>query len=175
MFYVGVDPGVSGGIGVLQPSQKNFSRCYKMPETETDILNLFQKLKAESNGEIKALIEKVHATPIQGVKSAFMFGGSYYGLRMAMLATGISFEEVQPSKWQLLLGCRTKGDKNVSKNRAQELFPELKITHAVADALLIAEYLKRSEQGTLYQEMKATVIKTFTERSKISIVEVFDL
>ena len=37
----------------------------------------------------------------------------------------------------------SKGDKNVTKSRAQELFPELKITHAIADALLIAEYGRR--------------------------------
>jgi hypothetical protein len=36
--------------------------------------------------------------------------------------------------------CLTKGDKNVSKAAAQRLWPKLKITHANADALLIAEY-----------------------------------
>jgi hypothetical protein len=39
----------------------------------------------------------------------------------------------------------TKGDKNVSKRRAQELFPQLKVTHATADALLIAEYGRRQK------------------------------
>jgi hypothetical protein len=43
--------------------------------------------------------------------------------------------------------CLTGGDKNISKRRAQELFPSLKITHAVADALLIAEYGRRLERG----------------------------
>ncbi len=38
----------------------------------------------------------------------------------------------------------TKGDKNVSKRRAQELFPALKVTHAIADALLIAEFARRA-------------------------------
>jgi hypothetical protein len=42
------------------------------------------------------------------------------------------------------MGCLTGGDKNVSKNRALELFPEVdevkKITHATADALLIGKY-----------------------------------
>jgi len=31
----------------------------------------------------------------------------------------------------------------VSKRKAQELFPAIKITHAIADALLIAEYGRR--------------------------------
>ena len=46
-------------------------------------------------------------------------------------------------RWQKYLGCLTKGDKNVSKAKAQELFPDLKITHAIADSLLIAEYGRR--------------------------------
>jgi hypothetical protein len=41
------------------------------------------------------------------------------------------------------MSCLTKGDKNVTKSRAQELFPEVKVTHAIADALLIAEYGRR--------------------------------
>jgi hypothetical protein len=40
----------------------------------------------------------------------------------------------------------SKGDKNVTKRKAQELFPSLKITHATADALLIAEYLRRKNE-----------------------------
>ena len=45
-----------------------------------------------------------------------------------------------PQVWQKALGCMTGGDKNVTKRRAQELFPGHKITHATADALLIAHY-----------------------------------
>ena len=52
--------------------------------------------------------------------------------------SGIPFEERVPAVWQQIMGCRTKGDKNVSKARAQQLFPQLNVTHAVADALLIA-------------------------------------
>jgi hypothetical protein len=38
------------------------------------------------------------------------------------------------------MGCLTKGDKNVSKRKAQELFPSTKVTHAIADSMLIAAY-----------------------------------
>ncbi len=41
------------------------------------------------------------------------------------------------------LDCMTGGDKNVTKRKAQELFPEIKVTHAIADALLIGEYARR--------------------------------
>jgi hypothetical protein len=59
---------------------------------------------------------------------------------MALTAAQIPFERVRPAAWQKALGCLTGGDKNVSKRRAQELFPQLKVTHATADALLIAYY-----------------------------------
>jgi Holliday junction resolvasome RuvABC endonuclease subunit len=75
-----------------------------------------------------------------GVKSAFTFGNGFGHLEMALTAAGIPFERVSPQRWQKALGCLTKGDKNVSKRRAQELFPSMKITHATADALLIAYY-----------------------------------
>jgi len=59
---------------------------------------------------------------------------------MALTAAGIPFERVRPQVWQKELSCLTGGDKNVSKRRAQELFPHLKVIHATADALLIAHY-----------------------------------
>jgi hypothetical protein len=93
----------------------------------------------------KAYIELVHSSPQMGVKSAFTFGNGFGHLEMALTAAGIPFERVRPQVWQKALGCLTKGDKNVSKRRAQELFPQLKVTHATADALLIAEYGRRQK------------------------------
>jgi hypothetical protein len=59
------------------------------------------------------------------------------------MAAGIPYDLVLPVKWQTAMSCRTKGDKNVSKARAQQLFPDVKVTHAIADALLIAEFCRR--------------------------------
>jgi crossover junction endodeoxyribonuclease RuvC len=78
--------------------------------------------------------------PKQGVSSTFKFGQGYGGLEMALTGWEIPFERVTPQRWQKEMGCLTKGDKNVSKRRAQELFPHLKVTHKLADSLLIAEY-----------------------------------
>jgi len=50
--------------------------------------------------------------------------------------------------WQKALGCMTKGDKNITKRLASELFPAIKCTHTVSDALLIAEYGRRINQKT---------------------------
>jgi hypothetical protein len=62
---------------------------------------------------------------------------------MALTAAGIPFERVRPQVWQKAMSCMTGGDKNVSKRKAQELFPAIKCTHATSDALLIAEFGRR--------------------------------
>lgn len=116
--------------------------CYeacKMPETERDILDWFRKHGCLST----AMLEKVHAMPKQGVSSTFKFGVGYGGLRMALTAMAIPFDEVTPQRWQKEMGCLTGGDKNISKRKAEDLFPNIRITHAIADALLIAEYARR--------------------------------
>jgi hypothetical protein len=65
-------------------------------------------------------------------------------LQAVLTALRVPYERVRPQAWQKAMGCLTKGDKNVSKRRAQELFPSLKVTHATADALLIAEFNRRT-------------------------------
>jgi crossover junction endodeoxyribonuclease RuvC len=132
--YMGIDPGASGGIATVG----SMIQAFPMPKTERDLWQLINNLSKQ--GVDFAYIEKVHAMPKQGVTSMFSFGQNYGMLRGMMIATGIPFDEVTPQKWQKRLECLTKGDKNVSKAKAQQLFPNLKVTHATADALLIAQY-----------------------------------
>jgi len=67
----------------------------------------------------------------------------YGTLKGILTALHIPFELIRPVDWQRALGCMTKGDKNISKTKAQQLFPDIKVTHAKADALLIAEHCRR--------------------------------
>jgi hypothetical protein len=150
MVFIGIDPGVSGGIAALD-SDGSVISCIKMPETPQDIWIALTEMSKQYEG--RACIEKVSATPQMGVSSAFAFGRGYGQLLMALAAAAIPFDYVLPSKWQSALGCSTGGgrmgqrvaDKNRTKRRAQELFPQIKMTHALADALLIAEYGRRLE------------------------------
>ncbi len=135
--YIGCDPGKSGGIAIVTP---NGAHAYPMPETERDLWDLLLELR-NNDWETEAVVEKVHAMPGQGVTSMFTFGQGYGALRMALIGAGIPFHDVTPQRWQKDMGCLTKGDKNVSKTKAQQLFPQLKITHKVADALLMAKWL----------------------------------
>lgn len=151
MTIIGIDPGKSGGIAWLGD---NGPCVEKMPDTLADLWEIMENILLSHSvrggslvvpGGIKAFIEVVHSSPQMGVKSAFTFGNGFGHLEMALTAAGIPFERVRPQQWQKTMGCLTKGDKNVSKRKAQELFPSLKITHATADAILIAEYGRRTQ------------------------------
>ena len=145
-WYLGIDPGQSGGIALVS-SDKN-AWAVKMPDTEANIWDVICEYCDRAS---MALIEKVHSMPKQGVASSFKFGGGYGGLRMAMVAAGIPFDEVTPQKWQKALGIVARNTKTESKSdhkkkmlaKAQQLFPGIKVTLATADALLIAEYCRR--------------------------------
>jgi crossover junction endodeoxyribonuclease RuvC len=135
MTTIGIDPGKSGGIAWIQDGK---ACVEKMPDTLQDLWELLRDIAAE--GRCKAYLEQIHSSPQMGVVSSFTFGNGFGHLEMALTAAGIPFERVRPQVWQKAMGCMTKGDKNVSKRKAQELFPNIKVNHAIADALLIATY-----------------------------------
>jgi crossover junction endodeoxyribonuclease RuvC len=147
-MILGIDPGKSGGFALITETG---GIAYAFDKhTPTDIVQIL-RLVAPT---IKiAYIERVSAMPKQGVVSVFTFGQNYGWWQGVLTALGIRIERVVPLKWQTYMGCRTGGDKNVSKARAQELFPEEKITHAVADALLIAEYGRRVQSNTNVEDL----------------------
>ena len=134
---MGIDPGKSGGICILD--DENIYTLSMTNKTEMDIYEWI----LEQPRPNKCYFEKVASMPRDGNASAFTFGkafGFIYGILTAMQ---IPFEMVRPLTWQKALSCQTKGVKNVTKRKALQLFPQIKITHAIADAMLIAEYGKR--------------------------------
>lgn len=148
MIILGIDPGKSGGLALLVD---DVVTAIRMPYTDHDLWNVVHRLK---NSKPTAFLESVHSFPGEGVKSVFTFGRNYGSLRMALAAAGIPYEEVAPTKWQKSLGLlltrkkgapkETKTDKkNRHKAMAQRLFPSVAVTHAIADALLIAEFGRR--------------------------------
>lgn len=141
MSLIGIDPGKGGGIAWL-----DIDLCWraeKMPDTVGDLVDLLRHIAA--TGIRTAYVERVSSSPQMGVVSAFTFGRGLGNIEAACQALGIALHWVSPAVWQKEMGCRTGGDKNVSKRRAQELFPTLKVTHATADSLLIAEYGRRQD------------------------------
>lgn len=138
MYYIGIDPGVSGGAALLDATGKHIDAFKFKDMTDHDIAEAFREWSGF--GDVQCVIEKVHSMPKQGVKSTFNFGRNFGFLVGCLTVLKIPFDFVTPNKWQTALQCQTKGDKNITKAKAQRLFPKLKITHALADALLIAVY-----------------------------------
>lgn len=138
----GIDPGQSGAISAIWLSDGvPFVKSHKLTETETDAREWMEGF--ELTGSF-AVIEKVHSMPKNGVSSMFKFGQSYGFLRGLLVGLRIPFHEVTPQQWQKAMSCMSKGKKNVTKARAQQLWPNIKFTHATADSMLIAEYGRRT-------------------------------
>jgi hypothetical protein len=152
-IFIGVDPGASGAIAAVDRRGAARGWC-PGDASDLDILDFLADICGEEpdgNATVFAVLEEVGAKPriapggarvSMGAKSAFTFGASYGRLSMALVASYIKFERVLPAKWQAAMRCRTKGDKRVSKARAQELLPGERITHRNADAYLLALYAR---------------------------------
>ena len=143
-LYLGIDPGKSGAMAVVNP-RGEFVDVIKLKETQHDVWSWLDSYRGSVGF---AVLEKVHSMPRQGVASSFKFGESFGFCQGMLVAASIRFELVTPQRWQKALGCMSKGDKNVTKSRAQQLFPGQKIIHATADALLLAEYARRQREKT---------------------------
>ena len=158
--FIGIDPGQDGGIACLITGR---AVATKMPATERDIHDYFWQVCCPGSYTIVA-IEQVHSFPgtgpkcplckkprhQQGVASSFKFGQGYGFLR-GVLVGRVRYEDVTPQRWQKEFGLIVPAKrgltptqkKNLHKQKAQQLFPQLTITHAIADALLIAEAARR--------------------------------
>lgn len=163
-MYIGIDPGLSGGIATVDESRLYVSVA-KMADTERDIYDHLKMLR-DNYFCCRAVIEKVGGF-IQGKSGTeeksknmasghtmFTFGSNYGALRMALIALEIPFEAIAPMTWQKGLGIpsRKKTEsktefKNRLKAKAQELYPKVKVTLKTCDALLLAEYCRRLEKG----------------------------
>jgi hypothetical protein len=184
VIYIGIDPGVSGGLACLRPigSSGYTFIAEKMPPTERDLLDLLHSWTRPSGAQMHpcdAMLERVHSMPGQGHSGAFTFGRNVGALKMALIAAHIPFDQVSPQTWQKAMGViypKHTTDtvrKNIAKRRAQEVFPTVTVTHAIADALLIAEYCRRLHLGWLYgkKDSRAKGIRETRRREK-QIIEI---
>ncbi len=150
---IGIDPGVNGGIAVL-----GMDGCVifvrKMPETPQDILDCLRKFAGTElfGSEAVCYLEKVGTgMPGQSSKATATFARHCGHLEMALLALGIKTNDITPNKWEKSYQLGKSSDysktewKNKLKAKAQQLFPKERVTLAVCDALLLAEYGRKQE------------------------------
>lgn len=143
-YFVGIDPGRTGTISLLTADYSGPTKYWVMPRTPTDLWDLFVSIREHTGGDQFVLLEKVHSMPKDSAKGAFTFGKGVGYLEMAIIGTRLLPQgTVQPKVWMGALNSMTKGDKEISRAKAQVLFPEFKIKNKDhADGLLIGYYAR---------------------------------
>lgn len=146
-LFIGIDPGWSGSITCLTPDGEIFM-IDKMPETGKEIFEFFKQFEGV---KAKVIMEKLWGRPGMGGTVMFTFGRNYEALTLSLDVLGFDFEEITPQEWIKHFGwqkdkkynkfTRTEW-KNFLKQKAQELFPNKKVTLTLADSLLIASYCR---------------------------------
>ena len=159
MIIIGIDPGVSGAICILNNGK--ITEVYEMPTmidgkknkkqvNGAEITNIFQK-ELISNANAKVVIEHVSAMPGQGVTSMFNFGQSFGVLKGICAALKLPVYFVRPVKWKRYFNL-IKTNKDASRTKVIEIFPYIsskipkKKDANKADAILIAAYFNQAEK-----------------------------
>jgi hypothetical protein len=155
--YIGIDPGKNGGIAwITALTERTISvHAEKMPATMRDLWSLIA-FYGGTDEHATAIVEKLGQMPrkngkaLQSPSSTGKLYRNYGHIEMALTAAGIPFDEIIPAKWQQPFGLIRKNKsesqtakKNRHKEKAQQLFPNIKVIHAIADALLLAETCRR--------------------------------
>lgn len=143
-MWIGIDPGVSGFVVFLSSMQVQVQAS----PTKTDqnwhiIIESLSSARARGYTIKTAAIEKVHSFPAQGVRSVFTFGESFGKAQGILLALKVPFQMVSPARWMAEFSFPVGATKRDHAEVAKHLFPDVKVTQANADALLLAEYARR--------------------------------
>jgi len=142
-IYIGIDPGKAGGICFLMDDE---IKTFKCPATTHDMAE--ELILAKDIRKCTAVVERVHSFPGQGVASTFNFGYNY-GVWLGILsALHIPYQLCLPRKWMKFYGSmpkEKKDRKNHLKQLAQQMYPDHKVTLYNADAILLANYLKKTD------------------------------
>ena len=125
--YVGIDPGMSGGICVIEDV---FAMAISVNETKI----------------VVAYIEKVWARPTDGKSSIWKFAENYGTWKGIAGAYEIDLQTVSPQMWMKHFETpkmEKSARKRYFRDKARSMYPDLKkVTLKTADAILIATYVK---------------------------------
>lgn len=150
IFYVGIDPGLSGAIAVLDDNA-NLVDLSDIPvmakgkgksvvKNQINAVALSDLMLAYMN--TTAIIENVSARPGQGVSSMFSLGDSVGAIRGVCASLKMRSHYVTPQTWKKYY--KLPSDKEYARAKAIELYPEASLhrkkDHGKAEAILLARY-----------------------------------
>ena len=153
MRIIGIDPGLSGGIAILEDNK--VQQLFDMPVMPEGKKNKRQLNSAQlvnlikdnifKNEEVLVVVEQVNAMPGQGVTSMFNFGQTFGAIKGVCAALGLPIFFVRPSKWKKHFEL-INSSKDSSRTKAIEMYPSLSNNLAKkkdvnkSDAILIARF-----------------------------------
>ena len=156
MIYVGIDPGISGGVAALDATG-HLVLAEAMPTCASpvagrkmvDAVQLAAMLRgsAATTNRMRVALERVGAMPRNGAVSMFSFGQSYGTVIGVLGALACSWDFVAPQDWKR--HHRLGSDKGQSLALATRLWPDLhlrKKDDGIAEAVLIAEWLRLRQE-----------------------------
>ena len=157
MRIIGIDPGLSGAIAVLD-GIKIFD-MFDMPVMSEGKKNKNQLNSAQlvniikrhilSNDDTFVIVEQVSAMPGQGVTSMFNFGQTFGAIKGVCAALNLPIFFVRPSKWKKHFEL-INSSKDASRTKVIEMYPKLsnqltkKKDVNKSDAILIARFFNET-------------------------------
>ena len=144
--YIGIDPGISGGIAVIDT--RGTIKAYKCPSSSEEMSLLFQMcIGRTAPDNVRLLMERVWARPTNAVRAAFSYGTNYGQWLGIAACHEIKMNTVIPVSWIKWVGCPKALKRDVRKRwlkeKARELYPKVnKLTLATSDAILITHYAR---------------------------------
>jgi len=153
-LYCGIDPGaVSGAWGIVDLHGKYWS-CGDITNDDGKINSVDFKAElcqAVDKQDVEFCLEAVHAFSGQGVSSTFKFGRAVGAIDAVCESFRSPVHYVTPQKWKKHF--KLSQDKYASLELAKEKWPnapiKLKKHHNMAEALLLAEYLRLEQLDLL--------------------------
>ena len=153
MRIIGIDPGLSGGIAILDNSK--VIELFDMPvmpdgkknkrQLNSALLVKLIKDHIKNLEDTVMVVEQVNAMPGQGVTSMFNFGQTFGAIKGICAALGLPIFFVRPAKWKKHFEL-INSSKDSSRTKAIEMYPSIseqlskKKDVNKSDAILIARY-----------------------------------
>jgi len=132
MIIIGIDPGLSGGIAVLDNNK--VLELFDMPvmadgkknkkQLNSALLAKLIKESTSNTSESAVIVEQVNAMPGQGVTSMFNFGQTFGAIKGICATLELPIFFVRPSKWKKHFSF-IKSSKDASRTQAIEMYPHL--------------------------------------------------